>query len=285
MAVVPSAHQSAGPRDARAAYECGYRLVLTKTSASMAVYNHMISSFQDYGNRALHDTIVKGFPAFFRHYDARFRPQSHLLTLDYPLLFSLEDLAGIDKISAYLHGICLEQFFLACLPRAYTAAVFRDYHESFQDLILNLPSLVLERLLPGILVKGSLARPGYTEEEQKALDLLMHGASKETLEHELSRAVEVLVTELLYTDGHLSERARAAAADFALTGTDSDTQTMDSDSQCRNFNPQDMSGPRTSATAADLRPGLMTDLTAYLKSAVPALAVLLPLRYASGSGL
>ena len=72
---------------------------------------------RDSGNICCEETIVKGMPEFFKHYDARFCPQNELLTLDYPVLCPLGRMKGVDRIYRYLSCIWLEQKFLRAFSK------------------------------------------------------------------------------------------------------------------------------------------------------------------------
>ncbi|HAX50397.1 DUF6179 domain-containing protein [Muricomes intestini] len=98
--------------DGMTAYERGYRIVLDKAEQAKAVYHRMILNFEDYGCQNYRDTILKGIPAFFLKYDARFEPQNHVLTLDYPVLKLSDSVAGADRILDYLTEAEYEQIFL-----------------------------------------------------------------------------------------------------------------------------------------------------------------------------
>lgn len=47
-------------------------------------YNKMIEKFDSYGNENYFDTVAKAIPGFFKYYDAKFSPQSTIITMDYP---------------------------------------------------------------------------------------------------------------------------------------------------------------------------------------------------------
>lgn len=93
-------------------YEKGKDIICRKVYEAKDLYEKIIESVQDYGCVNYRDTILKGFPAFFTKYDYKFRPQNHILSLDYPLLVQNEDLTGIDMILQYLKGIYIEAEFL-----------------------------------------------------------------------------------------------------------------------------------------------------------------------------
>lgn len=132
---------------AKKAYEFGYQCVLKKTKEALALYHRIMEVYQSYGNRALQDTIEKGMPEFFRYYDARFSPQNQILTLDYPTLLGVEMENGIDAIYQYLEYVELEQRFLAEFPEDYAVECLRGYHGDYEELIINLLSIVLRETI------------------------------------------------------------------------------------------------------------------------------------------
>ena len=44
-------------------------------------YNKMIEKFDSYGNENYFDTVAKAIPGFFKYYDAKFSPQSTIITM------------------------------------------------------------------------------------------------------------------------------------------------------------------------------------------------------------
>ena len=79
-------------------------------------------------------------PAFFIAYDARFRPQDHLLTLDYPTVNIHREMCGIDVIYQYLCDIVVEKNFLECFAKAvregyqgFTASGGFDEYEALSE--------------------------------------------------------------------------------------------------------------------------------------------------------
>lgn len=94
--------------NAKEAFSLGQEMVINKTKATLSRYNYLMTYFDDYGLTVLKDTVVKGFPAFFKHYDPYFKPQDTILTLDYPIREFDLSLSGIDAISTYLSLIIKE---------------------------------------------------------------------------------------------------------------------------------------------------------------------------------
>lgn len=123
----------------RRAYQLGGEAVKDKTYRTKALYEEIINTFESYGCRNYSDTIEKGMPAFFVKYDARYCPQDHILTLDYPLLWSPTGKTGVDLIFDYLRATRIEQAFLnQWSPTRITEVLTRlqpDYRELFLDNI------------------------------------------------------------------------------------------------------------------------------------------------------
>ncbi len=130
-------------KDLRMQYSIGYELVIKKVKEANRFYNQFIPHFLSYGNICYYDTIVKGLPAFFLYYDARFCPQDHLLTLDYPVLQSLEEYCGIDRIEKYLLCVAFEQRFLHPIGEMVINELMGQYEYEFREAIINVCSPIL----------------------------------------------------------------------------------------------------------------------------------------------
>lgn len=137
----------AGKLDAAEAYHNGCQLVIKKVLMAKTIYEEMIEHFDSYGLSCYYDTVVKGMPIFFVQYDARFYPQDHILTLDYPLIDMDYKLSGIDLIHPYINCVYLEQNFLASFPRKYVIEALKDYHRNYTDLFINVSSVVIRSVL------------------------------------------------------------------------------------------------------------------------------------------
>ena len=125
--------------DAGTAYQIGYDRVVAGVYKARELYDSFIEEFYDYGCRNYGDTIVKGIPGFFIHYDPKFNPQDHILTLDYPALRTVNTLSGINAILQYLRNIKIEWEFLSAFePKRIEALLSRiipDYRNDYYDNI------------------------------------------------------------------------------------------------------------------------------------------------------
>lgn len=151
------------------AYEHGYHVVVDKVKRVNIRYTKLVSNFNWYRNQGYYDTIVKGMPSFFLYYDAKFAPQNHILTLDYPTIQFIGDVQGIDAIELYLRYTEYEQEFLQTFPEEYVGKVLRSYHSDYEELFINVCSLVLRNVLVCIWVNKPLMDDNFPE---NALDLI-----------------------------------------------------------------------------------------------------------------
>lgn len=131
------------------AYSAGYDKVVQKAIKANNLYNEIISDFCDYGNLAYKETILEGMPEFFKRYDARFCPQDHLLTLDYPLVHPIQGLSGVDLIYEYLQSIKKEQEYLMEIPYNKVIGILKEYHKNYKDLFINIAETVAIKMEPG----------------------------------------------------------------------------------------------------------------------------------------
>ena len=137
-------------------YEKGYELVIEKVKRTKEFYNQFIPHFSSYGNQCYYDTIVKGLPQFFFRYDARFCPQDHLLTLDYPVLKPLEERCGIDRMEEYLFCVALEQSFLHPIGEASIIELLSYYEYEVSEAIINVCSPILRYKIALKIIGGKL---------------------------------------------------------------------------------------------------------------------------------
>ncbi len=158
-----------GKSVAKRAYSLGYEAVLKKVKETQILYNEIIPDFKYYENRCYYDTFAKGISSFFLYYDPRFQPQNHILTLDYPVLYPVYTLQGIDAISAFVKCVSLEQVFLGKLPDEYVLHVLRAYSPDQGELIINLAGIVLRNILGCLMAGKRVNTQGYTPWELERL--------------------------------------------------------------------------------------------------------------------
>lgn len=135
------------------AYEAGFEMVKRKVKDALDLYNGMMQEFESYGNPFLEEVFIKGLPEFFKWYDAEFEPQNTILTLDYPVLRSLTEYAGIDRIYEYEKCILQEQRFLAEFPKEYVQDVYCRYYGQQSDVPENICEPLLAVMAAHILIK------------------------------------------------------------------------------------------------------------------------------------
>lgn len=175
------------------AYRQGYDLLVEKVKKIQQEYNLMMKEFQYYGNRCCYDTFQKGMPEFFLYYDARFHPMNHILTLDYPVLVSLEPRCGADLMEVYVRSAYLEQSFLQKLPAKYILHVLSAYSGDYEELIINIASIVIRNVLGCRIAGKSIDLNGYSPDEMERLKLFISEKTGEGLEEQLKKYIDELM--------------------------------------------------------------------------------------------
>jgi hypothetical protein len=178
---------------AKKVYSLGYETVLRNVKEAQILYNKIIPDFKYYENWCYYDTFVKGIPSFFLYYDPRFQPQNHILTLDYPVLYPVHSLQGIDAISAFIKCVSLEQVFLGKLPDEYVFHVLRAYSPDHGELIINLTGIVLRNILGCRMACKRVNTEGYTPGELGRLMDYVNRNDRVELEQDMEGLVDELI--------------------------------------------------------------------------------------------
>lgn len=94
-----------------------------------------------------HDTIYRGLPLFFTHYNFDYNPQDAVLTFDYPTYQQLTNKQGIERFLEYFKFVQLENNFNQLFSISLLNEMLFYYHRDYQNLIFNVSKLLLKQLL------------------------------------------------------------------------------------------------------------------------------------------
>lgn len=185
------------PISAELAWQEGLKLVIDNVYKAKEIYEGLIEHFTDYGCRNYHDTILKGMPEFFLHYDPKFNPQNHIPTLDYPLIFGYPESCGIDLILEYLEGIRLEQSFLECFASRHICNLLETITPDYQELCMdNICEQVLFRALCCMIAEKPVYLLELTEEDMQNVIFFFESNSIEQIEIKLKHLTAILIKQL-----------------------------------------------------------------------------------------
>lgn len=123
--------------DAWRLYEQGKRIIKEKGQQAKEIYHEIIADFEDYGCQNYHDTMIKGIPEFFIHYQIDFKPQDHILTLDYPTFHPIIGMCGVDLMLEYLKQIRGEQLFLQQFSKEEVCEILEQIIPEYEELYLD----------------------------------------------------------------------------------------------------------------------------------------------------
>ncbi len=178
-------------------YERGLDFVIEKTKEAKNLYDRILEDFEDYDCINYIDTILKGMPAFFTRYDAKFHPQNHILTLDYPLIIDLPNLCGIDLILAYLKGILLEKHFLLCFDRFAIGNLLVNILPDYQSLYFdNLSYPVLLNAVGRRIVKKPLKTLLLKYNDCDLIKAYFYGDDVYAMELKIKLLIQTIVSPL-----------------------------------------------------------------------------------------
>lgn len=179
---------------AGAAYQIGYEKVIQKAHLAKAVYDRIAENFEDYGCSNYRDTIIRGMPEFFLHYDAKFCPQDHILTLDYPTMNRYGDQNGIDLIYSYLCDAETEQKFLECFDTGTITFLVRCVEEKYGiPYMENICSLVLLQAVGCLLSARQSKHLRITRAGAEEIRRYFEGSSPGETEDKLQQIIGYIV--------------------------------------------------------------------------------------------
>ena len=178
-------------------YQQGCNAILEKVLAAKKLYHHIIGNYYDFGCLNYRDTIVSGIPEFFRRYEPVFKPQDHLLTLDYPSAIASRKLCGVDLIYQYLFRIDLENGFLALFDTAAVEDSLERLLPDYRNLYLgNICEQVLLCCIGCFIAERPLANLSLTENDLEEITFYFQGDSLHTIESKISNIIGIIISQL-----------------------------------------------------------------------------------------
>ena len=201
--------------DVRKVYEKGYKCVVEKVYKAKEIYDRLISDFEDYGCRNYKDTILKGMPRFFLLYDARFEPQNHILTLDYPSMSRYDRRCGTDLIFQYLRDIETESRLLSCFDAGAVRRLLAKTEERFDICYMdNICSLVLLNAVGCMIAERSFSELTLGKEDVRRIEIYFLEDSLESIERKTGGYVRAIIDAAGF--GASKEHFLTAVREYAI---------------------------------------------------------------------
>lgn len=177
-------------------YERGYHIMIEKVYKAKEIYENIIEDFEDYGCKNYKDTLIKGIPVFFLRYNAKFNPQNHILTLDYPLITGNPSLCGIDLILEYLKGIQIEKCFLDCFDRQEVTDLLEKVMPEYQSLYLdNLCYQVLLSAIGCMIAEKPVKNLKLSNTDYDEIKFYFQGDSIDKMEDKIISIIRILMKQ------------------------------------------------------------------------------------------
>lgn len=203
--------------NAETAYKLGFDAVTAKVYKTKEFYNALLEEFKDYGCRNLRDTVLEGMPSFFLWYDPKFKPQDHILTLDYPTLRSVNELCGVDAIYCYLQAIKIENDFLKAFDTAQVEQllerVMPDYRNLYYD---NIAYAVLLMVVGCIAARKPVGRLLLSEGDLMAVKQYFKDDSEAAAEKKIGGLLSDMFQNVFGDDGEMEEYFSYLGKEYAI---------------------------------------------------------------------
>ncbi len=196
-------------------YKHGYQNLVKKVSDAQTQYNQMIADFYDYGNENYRDTVIKAIAGFFQYYDPVFAPQETIISMDYPTIYPIENLKGIDAIATYIEYIGFEQRFLNALPQGYIYGVLYNYQTNYRKQFYNICRIIFRHILGHMLI-GKRLGESVSQEDYEILTSLILKNDKDCLETMLLKYLNILILGQYDNDDALKNYLQYDIKDFIV---------------------------------------------------------------------
>jgi hypothetical protein len=177
------------------AFQIGLNRKKQKIEKTKQLYETIMKSFCSYHNDCYQDTIIDGMKVFFERYDVEFDATNHLLTLDYPLMWEVKHLQGIDLIYEYLYRSALEQSFLKRFEEEAIAVLLLSYQQDYSELIINVAKIVLRNVAGCLLAGKSIQDISIGAEDRDEIIRLYRSKTLEEIELIIDQAIDRLIQE------------------------------------------------------------------------------------------
>lgn len=201
----------------RKLYEQGLQYVYKKVLKSKELYEEIIRDFHSYNCRCYYDTIINGIPNFFLWYDPVFKPQDHLLTLDYPTIKPLGNLCGVDAIYQYLFSIKIEWQFLNAFPDESIMELLHrmmpDYEELFLD---NICSQVLRNAIACVIVEKPIGILKIEADDLKMIKSFFCTKSRESINSTIQMIIKQIVKHAPFSNAMLLDYLLLDSQEFTV---------------------------------------------------------------------
>lgn len=141
----------------REIYEQGSKLIKQLLHYSKIEVDQFIKELVKIDLYVYHDTLIKGLPLFFNHYNFDYDPQDAILTFDYPTYRCLSNKQGIERFLEYFKFVQLENSFNQLFAIDLILEMLHYYHIDYHLLIFNVTNLLLKQLLLKQIIEGSFS--------------------------------------------------------------------------------------------------------------------------------
>ena len=179
------------------AYQYGYEQLVLKVKQAKEIYDRIVDSFEDYHCQNYRDTIIKGMPEYFLNADLKYRPQDHILTLDYPTMNMNFEKQGVNLIFDYLSDIEVEKTFLDLFDCERIEGLLEKIQPEYRSLYLdNICDPVLLTVIGCVISDRPIRTLELNERDCQDIEIYFAGDSKEKIQFKITNLITQITRPL-----------------------------------------------------------------------------------------
>lgn len=203
--------------DASRAYQSGYEAVIAKVHKTKELYHTVLEEFHDYGCRNLKETFLDGIPAFFQWYDPKFKPQDHILTLDYPVINAVYDLCGVDAVYKYVQHVKVENDFLKAFDGVQVETLLGRIMPDYKNLYYDNIAYAVLLMVTGCIIAGRpVGKLLLTGRDLSDIVQYFQGDSEEAAEYKINGLLSDMFRNVFSDNGEMEEYFKGLGKEYAV---------------------------------------------------------------------
>lgn len=207
-------------------YQEGRKKINTKLHVAKHLYQLVCLTKIQTPNYTYNATIDEGIKIFFKQYNADYEAHETPASIDYQLMNTVTDLAGVEYIIQYLQNLYLENLFCAKFDITIIHEVMCGYDQAYKDLLINIFGQVLQNALGCTMLNKDILSLNLVHSDLQSLKSVFKSKTVESICFLLQHRADTLIKNLAIKSTPLKKYIQASLPEFAArihSATNTDT--------------------------------------------------------------
>ncbi len=154
----------------------GMKLVTDYREEALRLLTKLQKKDRKWDSIAYEDTVYHGIPEFFHDYDIEYGAHETPGSIDYPLMYAMQDYLGVEYIYEYLKRLTIEDSILSRFSREAVQRLADSYDREARHLLINLCELATINAIGCVMLDKGLWEPLLSKGEiEELMELLKDG--------------------------------------------------------------------------------------------------------------